>query len=63
MNAFYILVIRLILGGAFGILLTRIFRPEWHLLYGGAGIGLGLVAAAYLMEAMGKRKKNHKDTK
>jgi len=56
MNGFYIFVIRLILGGAFGTLLTRIFRPEWNLLYGGAGIGIGLVAAAYIMEAIGKRK-------
>jgi len=57
MNYFYILIIRLILAGALGALITMMFRPEWNLLYGGAGIGIGLVAAAYLMEALRKRKK------
>ncbi len=59
MNAFYIFVIRIMLGAAFGTLLTRIFRPEWNLLYGGAGIGIGLVSAAYILEALGKRKRNN----
>jgi phosphate/sulfate permease len=57
MNGFYIFVIRLILGGALGTLITRIFRPEWNLFYGGVGIGIGLVAAAYIMEAVGRKKK------
>ncbi|MEE4363690.1 MAG: hypothetical protein V2J08_07140 [Desulfotignum sp.] len=46
MNALLIFVVRLILGLAFGILLIRVFKPEWGM---GNGIltGLVLVALAY----------------
>jgi len=54
MNSFYIFVVRLILGLVFGILITRIFKPDWSM-FAGALTGLGLVAAAYLMQMMGKR--------
>ncbi|MBI9090840.1 MAG: hypothetical protein JEZ12_16615 [Desulfobacterium sp.] len=54
MNNFYILVVRLILGLVFGVLITRIFKPDWSL-FAGALTGLGLVAAAYLLQMMGKR--------
>ncbi len=54
MNNFYILVVRLILGLVFGILITRIFKPDWSI-FAGALTGLGLVAAAYLMQMMGTR--------
>ena len=54
MNNFYILVVRLILGLVFGILITRIFKPDWSM-FAGALTGLGLVAAAYLMQMMGTR--------
>lgn len=48
MNSLLIFVVRLILGLVFGILLIRVFRPEWGL---GSGIvtGLILVALAYAM--------------
>ena len=54
MNNFYIFVVRLILGLVFGILITRIFKPDWSM-FAGALTGLGLVAAAYLMQMMGTR--------
>ena len=55
MGSFPVFVVRLILGMVFGILLTRIFRPEWTTFHGIA-LGGGLVAAAYLMQMMRKRK-------
>ncbi|MGD9733559.1 MAG: hypothetical protein AB7U45_15385 [Desulfamplus sp.] len=58
MNDFYIFIARLILGMMFGVLLTRIFRPEWSIIHG-IGMGLLLVIAAYLMQIM--RNKNKKD--
>ncbi|MBF0203776.1 MAG: hypothetical protein HQK67_05545 [Desulfamplus sp.] len=58
MNDFYVFVARLILGMVFGILLTRIFRPEWSV-YHGVTMGIGLVAASYIMQMM--RNRNKKD--
>ena len=43
-----IFIVRLILGLAFGILLTRLFKPDWQV-YQGALVGLILVALAYGM--------------
>ncbi len=57
MNDFYIFIIRLILGIAFGILLTRIFRPEWSILHG-LVMGLLLVAASYLLHTLRNRNKS-----
>lgn len=57
MNVFLIFVVRLILGLVFGILLTRLFRPEWEV-YKGVFTGLILVALAYGMAFF--RKKNQK---
>jgi len=54
MSSFLIFMVRLILGMAFGILLTRIFRPEWTVFHGLA-LGGGLVAGAYLMGMVRKR--------
>ena len=48
MNSFLIFIVRLILGLVFGVLLTRLFKPDWGIYYG-ALVGLGLVAAAYGM--------------
>ena len=48
MNTLLIFIIRLILGLVFGILLTRLFKPEWEI-YHGALIGLFLVCLAYGM--------------
>lgn len=58
MRGLYIFVARLILGVVFGILLTRIFRPEWSVFHGVA-MGLALVAAAYLMQMV--RNRNRRD--
>lgn len=55
MNALIIFVIRLILGLAFGIILTRLFRPDWGI-YHGVGTGLILVALAYGMSFFRKPK-------
>ncbi|SMC74471.1 hypothetical protein SAMN02746065_1094 [Desulfocicer vacuolatum DSM 3385] len=54
MSGFPIFIVRLILGMAFGILLTRIFRPEWSI-FQGIALGGGLVAGAYLMQLMRQR--------
>jgi len=56
MRWLYIFVARFILGMVFGILLTRIFRPEWSVFHGIA-MGIGLVAAAYLMQMIRNRNK------
>lgn len=55
MNAFIIFVIRLILGIVFGILLTRLFKPDWHI-YHGIVSGIILVALAYGMSYFKKYK-------
>lgn len=57
MSGFYVFLARVILGMVFGVLLTRIFRPEWSIFHGVA-MGAGLVAAAYLMQMMRNKKKN-----
>ncbi|MBF0111769.1 MAG: hypothetical protein HQK64_07795 [Desulfamplus sp.] len=57
MNGFYIFIVRLILGVMFGILITRIFRPDWSMLHG-VGVGFLLVVAAYLMQMMRNKKTN-----
>jgi len=56
MRSLYIFVARFILGMVFGILLTRIFLPEWSVFHGIA-IGIGLVAAAHLMQMIRNRNK------
>ena len=56
MSEFYIFIVRLILGLVFGIILTRVFRPDWNMITG-AGMGIMLVAASYLMGFMRKRNK------
>ncbi|MDT8379714.1 MAG: hypothetical protein RQ739_12575 [Desulfotignum sp.] len=48
MNLLLIFAVRLILGLVFGILLIRVFRPEWGLFHG-IVTGLILVALAYAM--------------
>ncbi len=54
MNSLIILVVRLILGVAMGVVIARVFKPDWPMLYG-ALLGVGLVAAAYLMEMIRSR--------
>ncbi len=56
MSGFYIFIARLILGLVLGIILTRIFRPEWNMTTG-AGMGIMLVAASYLKGFMRKKNK------
>ena len=55
MNALLIFTVRLILGLVFGILLTRLFRPEWGI-FQGVVTGLILVALAYGMAFFRKKK-------
>jgi hypothetical protein len=54
MNSLAIFVVRLILGLVFGILLTRLFKPDWEI-YHGALIGLVLVGLAYGMAFFRKK--------
>mgnify|MGYP001547961435 CR=1 len=46
MNALIIFTVRLILGLVFGILLTRLFKPDWSI-YHGVVTGLVLVGLSY----------------
>lgn len=55
MNTFLIFIVRLILGLVFGIILTRLFRPEWSI-YKGVATGLILVALAYAMAFFRKKR-------
>ncbi len=55
MNAFLIFVVRLILGLVFGILIIRLFRPEWSIFHG-VLLGAILVALAYVMKYLRKNK-------
>ncbi len=59
MNALLIFVVRLIAGLFFGIVLTRLFRPEWGI-YHGIATGIILVALAYAM-AFFRKKSNKQD--
>lgn len=56
MNALLIFAVRLILGLTFGILLTRLFRPDWGI-YHGVVTGIILTALAYAMSYFRKSKK------
>ena len=56
MNTFLIFIVRLILGIVFGIILTRMFRPEWTIFHG-VVTGLILVVLAYGMALFNKNKK------
>ncbi len=55
MNALITFTVRLILGLAFGIILTRLFKPDWEI-YHGVGTGVFLVALAYGMSFFRKSK-------
>ncbi|SDT84258.1 hypothetical protein [Desulfobacula phenolica] len=55
MNALLIFLVRLILGLVFGIILTRLFRPDWEIYYG-VVTGLILVGLAYGMAFFRKKK-------
>jgi cytochrome bd-type quinol oxidase subunit 1 len=55
MKALLIFTVRLILGLVFGIILIRMFRPEWSLFHG-VITGLVLVALAYGMAFFRKKK-------
>jgi uncharacterized membrane protein len=56
MNTLLIFIVRLILGLVFGILIIRMFRPEWTIFHGVIA-GLILVTLAYGM-AFFRKKKN-----
>jgi len=58
MKNFYVFVIRFILGIVFGIVLARVFNPDWSV-FQGAGLGLAFVAVAYLLDFMKTRKKKN----
>jgi hypothetical protein len=56
MKNFYVFVIRFMLGIFFGIVLTRMFKPDWSTIQG-AALGVGLVAVVYIWGFIKKRKK------
>ena len=58
MKNFCVFVIRIILGIVFGVVLARVFNPDWSV-FQGAGLGVLLVVAAYLLDFMKKRKKKN----
>jgi hypothetical protein len=55
MNKLLVLVVRLILGLVFGVLLIRMFKPEWEI-YHGVVLGLILFALAYLVAFLKDKK-------
>ena len=55
MNTLLIFIVRLIIGVVFGIILIRMFRPEWTVFHG-IITGLVLVALAYGMAFFRKKK-------
>lgn len=55
MSRFNVFVIRAILGAVFAVLLMRFFHPEMPIVYV-ALLAILLVALAYLMEYLRKRK-------
>lgn len=55
MNTLIIFVMRLILGIVFGVLLTRLFKPDWEI-YHGVMVGVLLVALSYGMALYRKSK-------
>ncbi|MBU1194112.1 MAG: hypothetical protein KKE62_07260 [Proteobacteria bacterium] len=54
MDKLLIFVVRLILGLVFGIIIIRLFRPEWGIHYG-VGAGLIFVTLAYGMQFFRKK--------
>lgn len=54
MNSFLIFIVRLILGLVFGVILIRVFRPQWGILHG-IGAGLIFVGLAYAMVLFKKK--------
>lgn len=55
MNTLIIFIVRLIVGVVFGILLTRLFKPDWEV-YHGVMVGVLLVALSYAMAVYRKSK-------
>ncbi|MDQ1331117.1 MAG: hypothetical protein QG578_1383 [Thermodesulfobacteriota bacterium] len=56
MTRFYVFILRIILGAAFAVFLSRFFYPDWKIIYV-AGLGAFLVAMAYILEYWRKRDK------
>ena len=59
MTRFYIFIIRIVLGAAFAVLISRFFYPDANPVYI-AGMGVFLVGAAYLAEYF-RNKKSTRD--
>ncbi len=55
MNVLIVFTVRLIMGLAFGIILTRLFKPDWGIFHG-ALTGIILVVLAYGMSFYRKHK-------
>jgi len=55
MTGFYILIIRVVLGAAFAVLLSRFFYPDANIIYV-AGVGSFLVGAAYVADYFRNKK-------
>ena len=55
MNKFFLLLIRLIIGGVVAVIITRMFRPNTEFVYV-IGLGAGLVCLTYALEYLRNRK-------
>ena len=55
MTRFYIFIIRIVLGAAFAVLISRFFYPDANPVYI-AGMGIFLVGAAYVAEYFRNKK-------
>jgi hypothetical protein len=55
MTRFYIFIIRVFIGAAFAVLLSRFFYPGANIIYV-AGMGIFLVGAAYVAEYFRNKK-------
>jgi hypothetical protein len=57
LTQFHIFIIRAILGAGFAVILSRMFFPEFNIIYV-AGLGIILVGLAYFAEYLRNRKKS-----
>lgn len=55
MNELLIFLVRVILGIFFGVILIRVFRPDWGI-YHGIATGLALVSLSYILKYYREKK-------
>ena len=60
MNRLNILAMRIVLGAVFAVIMSRFFFPRASLIYA-AGLGIFLVAMAYLFESLHNARSKRED--